>query len=49
MPRLYFNEASDYSEENTCENKVICSTILHHKKKLNIHVSAANVLHKPLE
>ena len=36
MSHLYFNEESDYSEENTCENEVFRSTILHHKKKLNI-------------
>ena len=30
MLHLYFNEESDYSEENTCDNEV------HHKKKLNI-------------
>ena len=36
MSNLYFNEEKDYSEENTCENKVFCSTILHHRKKLNI-------------
>ena len=33
---LYFNEESDYSEENTCENKVFRSTILPLEKKLNI-------------
>ena len=27
MSHLYFNEDSDYSEENTCENEVFCSTI----------------------
>ena len=27
MSVLYFNEDSDYSEENTCENQVIRSTI----------------------
>ena len=27
---------SDYSEENTCDNEVFCSTILHHRKKLRI-------------
>ena len=27
MSLLYFNEDSDYSEENTCENEVFCSTI----------------------
>ena len=27
MLHLYFNEDSDYSEENTCENEVFCSTI----------------------
>ena len=27
MSHLYFNEDSDYSEENTCENEVFHSTI----------------------
>ena len=36
MSHLYFNEESDCSEENTCENEVFRSTILHHRKKLNI-------------
>ena len=27
MSHLYFNEESDYSEENTCENEVFRSTI----------------------
>ena len=36
MSHLYFNEESDYSEENTCEKEVFRSTILHHRKKLNI-------------
>ena len=44
-----FNEESDYSEENRCENEVFCSTILHHKKKLHIHGSGANLLHTLLE
>ena len=35
MSHLYFNEKSDYSEENTCENEVFLSTILHHRRKLN--------------
>ena len=35
MPHLYFNEESDYSEENTSENEVFPSTILHHREKLN--------------
>ena len=35
MSHLYFNEESDYSEENTCKNEVFHSTILHHRKKLN--------------
>ena len=30
MSHLYFNEESDYSEENTCDNEV------QHRKKLNI-------------
>ena len=36
MSHLYFNEESDCSEENTCENEVFRSTILDHRKKLNI-------------
>ena len=28
MSNLYFNEESDYSEKNTCHNKVFRSTIL---------------------
>ena len=36
MSRLYFNEESDYSEENTCDNEVFCTTILHHRRKVNI-------------
>ena len=36
MEHLYFNEESDYSEENTCENEVFRSAIIHHRKKLNI-------------
>ena len=28
MPDLYFNEESDYSEVNTCDNKVFCYPIL---------------------
>ena len=36
MSHLYFNEESDYSDENTCDNEIFCSIILHHKRKLNI-------------
>ena len=36
MPHLYFNEESDYSQENTCDIEVFCTTILHCIKKLNI-------------
>ena len=36
MSHLYFNEESDYSEKNTCENEVFRTTMLHHRKKLNI-------------
>ena len=39
MPKLYFNEEIDYSEENRCENDVFRSTILDHRKKLNIFTS----------
>ena len=28
MSDSYFNEENDYTEENTCDNKVFCSTIL---------------------
>ena len=46
MSHLYFNEESDYSEENTCENEVFHSTILHHRKKLNYsRLSCRDVLH----
>ena len=43
MSHLYFNEESDHSEENSCENEVLCSTIEH------IHASAADLLHTELE
>ena len=36
MSHLYFNEESDYSKENTCDNEVFRSTILHHRKEVNI-------------
>ena len=36
IPHLYFNEQSDYSEENTCDNEVFRSTILYQRKKLYI-------------
>ena len=36
MSILYFNEEGDYSEQNTFDNEVFRSTILHHRKKLNI-------------
>ena len=36
MSNLYFNEEGDYFEENTCDNEVFRSTILHHRRKLNI-------------
>ena len=36
MSHLYFNEASDYSEENTSRNVDFRTTILHHRKKLKI-------------
>ena len=39
MSHLYFNEESDYSKENACENEVFRSNILHHRKKLNIFTS----------
>ena len=46
MSILYFNEDSDYSEENTCDNEVFCSTI---KRNKHILVSAANLLDTVLE
>ena len=36
MPHLYFHEKSDYSEENTCDNEVFRTTILHQRKNLDI-------------
>ena len=37
MSHLYFNEESDYFEKNTTGfNEVFRSTILHHRKRLNI-------------
>ena len=36
MSHLHFNEESDYSEENTCDNEVFRTTILYHRMKLNI-------------
>ena len=35
MSQFIFSESDIYSEKNTCDNKVFCSTILHHRKKLN--------------
>ena len=49
MSHLYINEESAYSEENACGNEAFRATILHHKKKQNIFVSAADVLHTVLE
>ena len=49
MSHLYFNEESDYSEGNTCDNEVFRTTILQHRKKLNIRASAADLLHTVLE
>ena len=37
MSNLYFNEVSDYPEENTCNNEVFHSTIFHDRKKLTIY------------
>ena len=45
MSHLYFNEDSDYSEENTCENEVFRTTI----ETKHIHASAADLLHTVLE
>ena len=36
MSHLYFNEESDCSEENACDNQVFRPTIFHDRKKLNI-------------
>ena len=51
MPHLYFNKESDYSEENTWNNEVFHSTILHHRKKLTIFTLQlpTNLLHAVLE
>ena len=46
MLHLYFNENSDYSEENTCENKSFVSP---QKETKHIHTSAADLLHTVLE
>ena len=40
MSYLCFNEESGYSEENTCDNEVLRSTILHHRGK---HTQASTV------
>ena len=37
MSHLYFNEESYYSEENTCQNEVFCSTI---EQKISIGANA---------
>ena len=42
----YFNEQTDYSEQNTCENEVF-RTIIERTK--HIQASAANLLHTVLE
>ena len=36
MSHLYFNEESDHSEEITSDNEDFRSTILHHRKTLDI-------------
>ena len=46
MSHLYFNEDSDYSEENTCEVKSFAPP---QKKTKHIHASAADLLHTMLE
>ena len=43
--KYWKKEESDYPEENTCDNEVFRSTILHHKKNKHIHASAADLLH----
>ena len=42
MSDLYFNEESDYSEENTCDNKVFHSTILQSADLLHIRIGNLN-------
>ena len=49
MGHLYLNKESYHSEENTSINEVLCSTILHYRKKLNILTSATDLLHTVLE
>ena len=46
MSHLYFNEESDYSEENTCKNEVFCSTI---ERNQTYSASVADLLHTVLE
>ena len=36
MSHLCYSEESNHSEENTCDNEVFRSTILHHRKKLKV-------------
>ena len=36
---LFLNEESDHFEENACKNEVCRSTVLYHRKKLNIRLS----------
>ena len=36
MSHLYFNEESDYSRENRCDNEAFHASILHHREKLNL-------------
>ena len=50
MSRIYLNEESDHSEENTCKNEAFRSTTLHHKKQTkHTHTSATDLLHTVLE
>ena len=49
MSHFHFDEESDYSKENACDNEVFRSTILCHRKKLNIHTSASDMLHTAVE
>ena len=46
MSHLYLNEERYYSEENTCENEVFCSTILYHRKKLNMCLNCQYITHR---
>ena len=40
------HEEGDYSEENTFENEALLSTILRHRKKLNIFTPQMPIYYK---